>query len=79
MLSEDKLANFQKTIEGPLSSLLQQYYPEYKTTYDRFRKHIGPQCGYCKAAARTMFFSEVKRKGKDFLSRVESGDWNGYN
>jgi hypothetical protein len=78
MLSPAETSQFQKYIEGPLSSLLQQYYPEYKTTYDRFRKHIGPQCGYCKAAARTMYSFEVKRTGEDFINRLKTGDWNGY-
>lgn len=74
----DEVTSFQKLVEGVLSDTLAQHYPEYKAHYDRFRKHVGLQCAYCKSAARTMYMGEVKRKGDDFLSRLRSGDWSGY-
>jgi len=74
----DELKRFQRVVEGPLESFLIELYPGYMATYQKFRKAIGPHCVYCKAAAKTMYAFEIKRKGDDFLERFKNGNWNEY-
>lgn len=78
MLNKEDTSKFQKVLEGPLKALLSSKYESYMTSYFRFRERVGPQCPYCKSAAKTIFQFEVVRKGEDFLARWQSGDWNGY-
>lgn len=77
-LTNDEIRKFQGFIEGPLKETLQREYPSYMTNYLRFRERVGPQCPFCKSAAKTMFSLEVTRKGQDFLTRFNEGNWNGY-
>ncbi len=78
MLNEEDTSRFQKALEGPLRTFLHNKYESYMVSYFKFRERIGPQCPYCKSAARTIFASELKRNGDIFMSRWQSGDWNGY-
>lgn len=78
MISNDELKKFQRVIEGPLESLALSLYPEYMATYQRFRKAVGPQCAYCKSAAKTIYAFEMKRKGDDFIERFKNGNWSDY-
>lgn len=78
MLNQEDTSKFQKALEGPLKSLFTSKYDSFMTSYSKFRERVGPQCPFCKAAARTIFQFEVQRKGQDFLDRFKNGDWNGY-
>lgn len=78
MANDEEIKKFQKQIEGPLRGLLFNLYSNHIVTYERFRQRIGPQCPICKSAAKFMYASEVKRKGQEFLSRLETGNWDSY-
>lgn len=78
-VTPEVITSFQSLIEGPLRGLMIKHYPGHMNTYDRFKARIGRHCGFCTAAARHMLLGEVNRSGNDFLKRLESNDFNGYN
>jgi hypothetical protein len=80
MLNPTNLRKFQNVVEkeSNLKEVLTELYPTYIASYFRFRKKIGPHCAFCRAAARFMFFSEVKRNSPDFVRRFENNDWENY-
>ena len=80
MLNAKDLRKFQSAVEKQtsLKEVLTGLYPSYIDSYFRFRKKIGPHCAFCRAAARFMFLSEVKRKS-DFIKRFQASDWKDYN
>lgn len=77
-LKPEDVNQFQLVLEGPLRSKFTKEYEAYMTSYFRFRDRIGPQCPFCKSAAKTIFLSEVKRNGDAFLERWRTGNWDGY-
>lgn len=77
-MSPEDLSKFQSLVEGDLKSLLESLYPTQVATYMRFLKNTGRQCPFCKGAARYMFKSEVSRKGQEFITRFNVGDFKGY-
>ena len=79
MLNKAETQRFQEVIERKLAALLECLYPEYNVQYWNYRNKIGPHCPMCKAAARHMYMSEVKRKGQEFIQRFQTNDWDGYN
>lgn len=77
-LSEEDIRLFQKAIEGPIRALVESKYPEYMKQYLRYRARVGPQCAFCKAAAKHIFISEFSRNGSSFLDRFKTEDWSTY-
>ena len=75
--SSDVLKRWQRVLEGPLHDYLLDKYPSYMGTYDRFRRSSGPQCSFCKGAARTIFKMEAVDR-KEFLLAFKENNWNGY-
>ena len=78
MLSKAEIQKFQKVIEENLSALFSALYPGYNTQYWNYRNKIGPHCPMCKAAAKHIYTSEVKRKGQEFIQRFKADDWEDY-
>lgn len=76
-IPKSDLIEWQRYIEGELNGILQRKYPQYMSTYTRFREKIGPHCAYCKAAAATMFALE-RKNNPEFMERFTNGNWSGY-
>jgi len=78
MLSTVDLKNFQKILEDSITNVILVHHKQYMEQYLRFRKMNGPQCPFCKAAAKYIYAAEIKRNGADFLRRVKTNQWDGY-
>lgn len=76
-MDKNTLKHWQIILEGPLNDYLSKKYPGEMATYTRFRKKVGPQCAFCKTAAKIIFKYEAVAN-KEFLNRFQNNDWSGY-
>ena len=78
MADIELLRIFQGYLEGPLKDTLFLSYEPYMSAYFRYRDRTGPQCPFCKAAAKHIYLSEFSKHGNEFLERIRNGRWEGY-
>lgn len=51
---------------------------KYKGYYDRYTslvKFFGTNCTNAKACLRYIYLMEVKERGEDFMSSIQTGEW----